>query len=124
MSWMKAVSLIVGAALVTTLALPTLTEAAQDRAPTKRDGVIEKLDVNQNGRLDKTEMKAFKQAHPVMHQSLVDFCKLAKKNPEAHGVKIGPDRKPKKVKCSKKEVFHPYLEAWAAQGAPVPSQHP
>lgn len=103
------------------LALPAF---ANNRDETRRDNVIETFDINKSGRLEKDELKSFKSARPVMYENLMDFCKTAKKNPASHGVKFHANQNPKKVKCSKKSVYNPYLEAWAAQGAPVSGNHP
>ncbi len=100
----------------------------QDDGPTKRDLVIKEYDWDGNKRLEKKEMKAFKEAHPVMFEQLMSFCEKAKEKPAKFGVKYPRDMKPKKVKCKKKKVYWAYLSAWAERGADAQSpkhpQHP
>jgi len=96
------------------------TAAAHQKPPkTKRHVMIAEYDWDGNYRLEKKEVKAFKEAHPRAYDALMGFCDVAKDNPRAHDVRLPVDVKPKKVKCKKKKIYKPYLMAWARRGEPI-----
>jgi hypothetical protein len=102
------------------LALGLSSVALADEDPeTKRDVVVNKMDKDNNKRLDGKEMRTFKKTHPKMHESLMNFCDKAKDHPRKMGVALKKDASRKQKQCKKCHVARPYLVAWTAEGAPL-----
>ena len=85
-----------------------------------KDGVtraeaVKAFDFNEDTRLDKAEVKAFKAKHPRMHENLMGFCKVAKKDPQSMGVKLPPASKRQQRHCKKRHIARSFLIAWMEQ---------
>jgi hypothetical protein len=92
-------------------------EAALGEEPkTKRDEAVAAVDENRDQRLDKKEMKNLKKGHPLMYDSLRDFCEDAVDHPKRNGVELPPNPSKDDLQCKKKHVAAAYLTAWAAEG--------
>ncbi len=103
--------------IASTIILGSLTAGniAFAKEHVSRAEAVKAADFNNDTRLDKKEVKYLKTNHPRMHQNLMEFCKVAKKDPESKGVKLPPDPKRQQLHCKKKRIARAYLNAWIEQ---------